>query len=119
MRVQQVMGEARQKLAAGDAKACLATIDTDLGWKTREASPALNQASMAMIYDGEMLGLKAQCQAASGDCAGGVATAKDGIRLMAAGNDIQAPGSGLKQDAEKRIAAGEAERSLGKWCGHH
>jgi hypothetical protein len=119
MRVQQVQGGARQKLDAGDAKACLATLDVDLGYKQREAVPAVNQASMAMVYEGGMLLVKGECQAAGGDCSAGTATTKDGLRLQAAGADLQSPGRHLKDDAEKSIGNGAAENLLQRRCGHH
>jgi hypothetical protein len=119
MRVQQVQGEARQKLDAGDAKACLAALDVDLGFKSHEAVPAVNQASMAMGYEGGMLLVKGECQAAGGDCAAGIATTKDGLRLQAACNDMQMPGRHLKDDAEKSIANGAAEALLQRRCGRH
>ena len=116
MRVQQVQGEARKKLDAGDSKACLSALDVDLGFKNREAVPALNQASMAMIYEGGMLRVKGECQAIGGDCTTGVATVKDAMRLEAAGNDMQMPGGHAKEAAEKSIAGGAAETYLQRRC---
>ena len=70
-----------------------------------------------MIYEGQFLQLKAECQARAGDCATAIATMKDAIRLDAMGNDIQMPGRGLKEDAEKQIAAGAAADRLKTACG--
>jgi hypothetical protein len=116
MRVQQVKGEAQQKLTAGDAKACLAALDVDLGMKAREASPALNQASMAMIYDAGLLDVKGRCQALAGDCAAAIATEQDGMRLLARGQAMQAPGQSLVESTEKQIAGGAARKMLAPRC---
>jgi hypothetical protein len=117
-RFQQVMGEAQKKLAAGDAKACLAALDVDLDMKAREASTNVNFASMAMTYDGEMEELKGRCQALGGDCASAIATVEDGMRLMARGQAMQMPGANLVEDTEKQIAAGGAKQLLGGRCAH-
>ncbi len=116
-RIEIVKGEARKKLAAGDAKACLVSLDVDLGFKAHEGVRLQTQASMAMIYEGQFLQLKAECQARAGDCTTATATMKDAIRLDAMGNDIQMPGRGFKEDAEKQIAAGAAADRLKSACG--
>ncbi len=115
-RIEIVEGEARKKLAAGDPKACLASLDVDLGFKSHQGVRLQTQASMAMIYEGQFLQLKAECQARAGDCATAIATMKDAIRLDAMGNDIQMPGRGFKEDAEKQIASGSAEQRLKPAC---
>lgn len=115
-RIETIKAEARKKISAGDAKACLAALDVDLGFKAHEAARLATQASMAMIYEGQFLRLKAECQASAGDCKTASATMRDALRLDAMGNDIQFPGRGLKDQAERMIDGGGAEEILKPWC---
>lgn len=80
-RVEAIKAEARGKLDAQDAKACLATLDVDVGFAERIGRGSA-QTDMYLFHQAWWIGLRGRCHAALGDCTRAVADAQDAASLQ-------------------------------------